>query len=70
MDAPIICPIVNVSSYRSFNVGPSFPPLPEMNRIVAKVDQLMQHCDDLETGLAKAKTEKMTMATVRVLLTV
>jgi len=33
------------------------PPLSEANRIVAKVDQLMALCNELEAGLVQAQTE-------------
>ena len=33
------------------------PPLPEQHRIVAKVDELMAWCDQLETNLTTAQTE-------------
>ena len=46
------------------------PPVKEMNRIVAKVDQLMAFCDDLEAKLTQAQTasEKLAAAMVQNLL--
>ncbi|MBU0986924.1 MAG: restriction endonuclease subunit S [Proteobacteria bacterium] len=33
------------------------PPLSEQKRIVAKIDQLMALCDELETSLSKSQTD-------------
>jgi len=35
------------------------PPLPEQQRIVTKLDQLMQYCDDLETSIRKSQQQNV-----------
>jgi type I restriction enzyme S subunit len=46
---------LNLSLIRTFKVP--VPPLAEQNRIVAKVDELMALCDQLEAGLTVSQTE-------------
>ena len=45
---------LNLGQIQKFVV--SLPPLAEQHRIVAKVDDLMRWCDELETRLTAAQT--------------
>ena len=53
-------PNVNGTSLRRLYV--SLPPLEEQKRIVAKVDQLMALCDELEARLSQAQEESESLA--------
>jgi type I restriction enzyme, S subunit len=44
-----------MTQLRSFTLA--VPPLAEQKRIVAKVDQLMALCDELETKLTQSQTD-------------
>ncbi len=59
---------INMTQLRNCPVP--IPPLEEQHRIVAKVDQLMTLCDNLEARLTKAqgKADKLTASTVQCLL--
>jgi hypothetical protein len=52
---------LNLSLLRSFLVP--LPPLGEQQRIVAKVDELMRCCGDLEAGLQRAQSARASFAT-------
>jgi type I restriction enzyme S subunit len=49
-------PALNSEKVRAIRFG--LPPLPEQHRIVAKVDELMAVCDQLEQSLAAVQTER------------
>ncbi len=48
-------PKINQATLRNLLIP--LPPLNEQKRIIAKVDQLMTFCDELEAGLVQAQTE-------------
>jgi type I restriction enzyme S subunit len=52
-------PRVNMSTVRAYPIP--LPPLAEQRRIVAKVDELMELCDRLETSLAAAATTRRSL---------
>ncbi len=62
-------PKINQSTVNNLLV--SFPPLAEQHRIVAKVNQLMTYCDELEAKLTQSLSdkEKLMDTTVYQLLT-
>lgn len=49
---------MNISQPRLRTVGIPLPPVEEQQRIVAKVDELMAVCDELEQSLATEQTER------------
>ena len=56
----------NVNGVALSNLIAPLPPLAEQHRIVARVDQLMSLCDELEAGLmrSQADSEKLIRAVV------
>jgi type I restriction enzyme S subunit len=49
----------NLGRLRSFNIP--LPPLAEQNRIVQKLDELMQYCDDLEASIKESEIQNSTL---------
>ena len=49
---------MNISQIKLKMTPLSIPPLPEQNRIVDKVNQLMSLCDELETKLTKSLSDR------------
>lgn len=48
-------PIVNRSKWESISIP--LPPLSEQHRIVAKLEQLMRHCDELEQSIKQSQEQ-------------
>jgi type I restriction enzyme, S subunit len=48
----------NVSREVIYRLAVSLPPVAEQHRIVAKADELMTVCDELEQSLAMEQTER------------
>ncbi len=53
---------VNISQTKLSNIEVAIPPLPEQHRIIAKVDALMAHCDQLKSHLANAAQTQRDLA--------
>lgn len=49
--------ISNISGKALASIIFPLPPLPEQNRIVKKLEELMKHCDDLQASIQASKTE-------------
>ncbi len=47
----------NVNGTSLSNLVVPLPPLPEQNRIVKKLEELMQHCNDLQTSIQASQIE-------------
>ncbi|KAF5421399.1 MAG: type I restriction enzyme, S subunit [Candidatus Methanocomedens sp.] len=56
-DAKQTCGQASISQPQIANILTPLPPFEEQRRIVARVDQLMALCDELEAGLVQAQTE-------------
>jgi len=51
----------NVNGSKLRNMMIPLPPLAEQHRIIAKVDELMRLCDQLETQLSTMQNEKQSL---------
>ena len=61
-DAKQTCGQASISQPQIGNLALPLPPLAEQKRIVAKVDQLMALCDELEARLAQAQEDSESLA--------
>lgn len=52
----------NVSREQILNLPIPLPPLSEQRRIVAKLDQLMEYCDQLKIGLNHVRQVQVRLA--------
>ncbi len=59
-DTRVAMPKVNQEALSQVPIA--VPPLAEQQRIVAKVDQLMRLCDELEAGLAQTESQRQKLA--------
>ena len=57
----------NISVTQAHNMRVPLPPLAEQNRIVQKLDELMQYCDELEASIkqSQAQNEKLLQQVLR-----
>lgn len=51
----------NISVTQAYNMRVPLPPLAEQNRIVQKLDELMQYCNELEASIKQSESQNSTL---------